>query len=62
MYKKFIFNGKALCSIGDCSQASLKLLKLRMLKIKKYNQTVGDKIHCQKGNSPDYKLRSLNNN
>ena len=28
--------------------------------IKSGSQTVGDKLHCQEGNSPDRQLRSLN--
>lgn len=57
----FFIRGKALCSLGDCLLASLKLLKPRIL-IKIFsNQTMGDKVHSRKGNSPAYQLSSFNN-
>ena len=35
--------------------------KLRMLNVKFTSKTVGDKLHCQEGNSPEHQLRPLNN-
>ena len=35
--------------------------KLRMLNEQLTSQTMGDKLHCQEGNSPDHQLRPQNN-
>jgi len=34
---------------------------LKSITLSKTNQTIGEKIYCQKGNSPDCMLRSLIN-
>ena len=33
--------------------------KLRILSVEFISETVGDKLHCQEGNSPDHQLRPL---
>ena len=35
--------------------------KLRILSVEFISETVGDKLHCQEGNSPEHQLRPLNN-
>jgi hypothetical protein len=31
-------------------------------KLERGSETVGDKLHCREGNSPDHQLRSLSDN
>jgi hypothetical protein len=50
--------GRVLFYCGGCS-ALLKYLKLQILFIKS-NETIYAKVYCQEGNSPYFKLRSLN--
>ncbi len=56
--REFPSGGRALDGSGG---ASLPIpTKLRMpVRLDPGSETVGDKLHCQKGNSPDHRLRSL---
>jgi len=47
----FFFRGKALTNFGGASALSM-FINLRILKKRPYKQTVSEKVHCQKGNSP----------
>ena len=42
--------------VPSCSKLRILILDFQLV-----SETVGDKLHSQKGNSPDHQLRPLNN-
>ena len=54
------FRGKALLRMRAGNSVPNRC-KLRILNVKFVSETVGDKLHCQEGNSPEHRLRPLNN-
>jgi hypothetical protein len=55
-----IVRGKALLRMRAGNSVPNRC-KLRILNVKFISETVGDKLHCQEGNSPEHQLRPLNN-
>lgn len=51
--------GRALEECGGCCTLPSSWKLQLVLLIKKMTQTVGAKIHSQKGNNPEHKLRAL---
>ena len=56
----FKFRGKALLRMRAGNSVPNRC-KLRILSEQFISETVGDKLHCQEGNSPEHQLRPLNN-
>ena len=56
----FFLRGKALLRMRAGNSVPNRC-KLRILSVQFISETVGDKLHCQEGNSPEHQLRPLNN-